>query len=172
MNYVGLHDSLRMTKKNNPAHSMKSPLKSPLSIVLAEDDKDDCFLFDEVIGEIPLTIDLTIVHDGVELMELLSNESKNFPHALFLDLNMPRKNGFECLTDIRANSNFTHLPIVIFSTSFDPEIANRLYKKGAYYYMRKPSSFSKLKKVIHQAINQISQKDFAQPPKEEFVLTR
>lgn len=151
---------------------MTAPLNSSLSIVLADDDKDDCFLFDEVIEEIPLTIDLTIVHDGVELMELLANAPGNFPKALFLDLNMPRKNGFECLSEIRANSNFSHLPIVIFSTSFDPEIANRLYKKGAFYYMRKPSSFSKLKKVIHQALSQISQKNSTQPPQDEFVLTR
>jgi CheY-like chemotaxis protein len=151
---------------------MTSPLNSPLSIVLADDDKDDCFLFDEVMEEIPLTIDLTIVHDGVELMDLLSNAPDNFPHVLFLDLNMPRKNGFECLADIRADANFSKLPIVIFSTSYDPEVANRLYKKGAYYYMRKPSSFSKLKKVIHQALSQISQKKSIQPPKDEFVLTR
>jgi len=151
---------------------MTTSLNSSLSIVLADDDNDDCFLFNEVIEEIPLTIDLTIVHDGVELMGLLLNAPEDYPHVLFLDLNMPKKKGFECLTDIHSNSKFSKLPVVIYSTSFDPEIANRLYHKSAYYYIRKPSSFSKLKKVIHQALSKIAQNKPTKPPLEEFVLIR
>jgi len=151
---------------------MTTPLASPLNVVLADDDNDDCYLFDEVIEEIPLTIDLAIVHDGVELMDLLSNAPEDFPDVLFLDLNMPKKKGVECLTAIRSNSKFSHLPIVIFSTSFNREIANQLYKEGAYYYLRKPSSFSKLKKVIHQVLSKIAQNNHSKPPIEEFVLTR
>lgn len=142
-----------------------------LNIVLADDDKDDCFLFDEAVEELPLAVNLTIVHDGVELMQFLADATDNFPDALFLDLNMPRKNGFECLSEIRKNNKLTRLPIIIFSTSFDPEIADQLYKKGAYYYMRKPSGFSKLSKAIHQALTQIKQSN-GQPPKEKFILTR
>lgn len=149
---------------------MTSPPNSTLSVLLADDDKDDCFLFEAVIEEIPLAVDLTVVHDGVELMELLANLHGKLPHILFLDLNMPRKNGFECLDDIRSNSKLSQLPVVIYSTSFDQEIANELYKKGADYYIQKPSSFSKLQKVIHQALIQISQEKQAQPPKEEFIL--
>lgn len=143
-----------------------------LNIVLADDDKDDCFLFDEAVEELPLAVNLTIVHDGEELMQLLTDPMDNSPDVLFLDLNMPRKNGFECLSEIRGNNKFNHLPIIIFSTSFDPEIANQLYKKGAYYYMRKPSGFSKLRNAIHQALTQITESANGQPPKEEFVLTR
>jgi len=144
----------------------------PLNVVLADDDKDDCFLFDEAIEELPMNVNLTIVHDGEELMQLLGGTTDNFPDALFLDLNMPRKNGFECLAEIRKNNNLTRLPIIIFSTSFDPDIANQLYKKGAYYYLRKPSGFSKLRKVIHQALSQITESANGQPPKEEFILAR
>jgi len=151
---------------------MTSPLNSPLSIVLADDDKDDCFLFNEVIEEIPLSIELTIVHDGVELMDYLSSAPENLPHVLFLDLNMPRKNGTECLTAIRANANFSNLPIVMYTTSFDPHIVSNLYKKGAYYYLCKPSKFSKLKKVIHQVLSQIAQNQHTKPHKDEFVLIR
>lgn len=150
---------------------MTSSLISPLRIFLADDDKDDCFIFEEVIKAIPLTIDLTIVHNGEELIELLSKSSENFPHALFLDHIMPRKNGFDCLLDIRANSNFSKLPIVISSSSLNTEVADRLYNEGAYYYLRKPSSFSKLRKVIHQVLTNISQKNYSKPPKDEFVLT-
>jgi len=150
---------------------MATPFTSPLRVVLADDDNDDCFFFEEVIEEIPFIIDLAIVHDGVELMDLISNAPEDFPDVLFLDLNMPKKNGFECLTAIRSNSKFSRLPIVIFSTSFDPEIANRLYKRGANYYMRKPSSFSKLKNVIHEVLSKIAQNNHTKPPIEEFVLT-
>lgn len=143
-----------------------------LNIVLADDDKDDCFLFDEAVEEMPLHVKLTIVHDGEELMRLLANAAGVLPDALFLDLNMPRKNGFECLSEIRLNENFSRLPVIIFSTSFDSEKANRLYEKGAFYYMRKPSRFSKLQKVIHQALTQISESTNGQPPKKDFVLIR
>lgn len=150
---------------------MTSPLNSPLRIVLADDDIDDCFIFEEIIKEITLAIDLTIVKDGVDLMELLSS-SPEIPHVIFLDLIMPGKTGFECLSDIHADSKFSNLPIVIFSSPYDPAIADRIYKKGAYYYMIKTSNFAKLKKVIHQVLTQISHKKYAKPHKEEFVLIR
>jgi len=145
---------------------------SNLKIILADDDRDDCFLFNEAIDELSLSVDLTIVHDGEQLMSRLKKTNMELPHALFLDLNMPRKNGFEVLKEIKSDENLDHFPVIIFSTSFDQQVANRLYKDGAHYYICKPSDFSTLKNVIQRALNYVAEASVAQPPREQFVLTK
>lgn len=141
------------------------------TIILAEDDADDAFLFNEAIDELSLAVDLTIVSDGEQLMERLTNENIQLPGVIFLDINMPRKNGLECLSEIRISRRLHNLPVIIFSTSFDEEIINQLYINGADYYIQKPSGFGALKNVIHLALNLISEKNQLQPPKDSFVLT-
>jgi FixJ family two-component response regulator len=60
--------------------------------------------------------------------------------------------------------------VIIFSTSFEEDVANLLYKKGAHYYIRKPAEFSQLKKVIYQALLLTTEENPLQPPKENFVI--
>lgn len=142
-----------------------------INIILAEDDTDDAFLFNEAIDELSLSVELTIVSDGEQLMQRLKNENIQLPDVIFLDINMPRKNGLESLSEIRVNKRLHDLPVIIFSTSFDEEIVNQLYVNGADYYIQKPSGFDALKNVIHLALNLISEKKQLQPPKDSFVLT-
>lgn len=146
-------------------------MDSPIKIILADDDKQDCLLFSDVVDELPLPTALTIAHDGEELMERLTNETIDFPDVLFLDLNMPRKDGFECISEINVSDNLKGLPVIIFSTIYDKEIADRLYNYGAYYFMRKPSDFSELKNVLHLALTNIAMTTNSQPTRENFVLT-
>ena len=70
------------------------PITRKLNIYLADDDQADCLLFKEAIAELPVTVNLTTVYDGQQLIDLLTQEGNILPDALFLDLNMPRKNGF------------------------------------------------------------------------------
>lgn len=140
-----------------------------INILLADDDKDDCILFKDALEELPLSTNLTTIHDGEKLMTLLRSTRK-LPEVLFLDLNMPRKNGFECLSEIRRHKNLRHLPVIIFSTSFDQEIVKLLYKNGAHYYIRKPNDFERLKQVIYEALRSAIQTKLLQPSLENFVL--
>jgi CheY-like chemotaxis protein len=142
-----------------------------LNILLCDDDSDDCYFFNEALDNLFLPTNLTTVHDGEQLMQLLTNETNELPHVLFLDLNMPRKNGLECLTEIKHNNELKQLPVIIFSTSFDQEVVNLLYKNGAQYFIRKPSEFPQLQKVILQALTLISKENISQPPRDNFVLT-
>jgi CheY-like chemotaxis protein len=142
-----------------------------LDILLADDDTDDCLFFKKVLEELLLSTNLTTVHDGEQLMQLLTSETSELPHILFLDLNMPRKNGFECLSEIKQNKKLKDLPVVIFSTSFEQEVVNLLYKNGAQYFIRKPSVFLQFKEIILQALTLILQENGSQPTKENFVLT-
>src|SRR5437879_4324804 len=121
-----------------------------LILLIADDDKDDCLFFKDALEELPVSAQLTTVHNGEHMMQLLE-EKKNVPpppHVLFLDMNMPRKNGFECLEEIKHDEKLKDLPVIIFSTSFEQDVVNLLYKKGGQYYIRKPAEFSQLKKVI------------------------
>lgn len=140
------------------------------NLLLADDDDDDCDFFKEALDEISVTANLSMVHDGVQLMERLENALNNLPDVVFLDLNMPRKNGLECLAEIKANQKLQNLPVIIFSTSLDSEIVDNLYKKGASYYIRKPGDFSKLKKVIEKALTTASENQFKQPERANFIL--
>jgi CheY-like chemotaxis protein len=142
-----------------------------LNILLADDDTDDCIFFKEALEELMLVTHLTVVHDGEQLMKLLTTEPVTLPHVLFLDLNMPRKNGFECLAEIKHSKKLQLLPVIVFSTSFEQDVVNQLYKNGAQYFIRKPSEFSQFKKIIHQTLTIIMQENTSQPPKENFVLT-
>lgn len=122
-----------------------------LNILLADDDIDDCHFFKEALEALPLKTQLTTVHDGDELMMHLAEQEK-LPHVLFLDINMPRKNGFECLSEIKQNEKLKDLPVVMFSTSNARDKINILFNTGADVYVRKPSNFSQLVQVIHHAL--------------------
>jgi CheY-like chemotaxis protein len=151
---------------------MPSLLKSTINILLADDDKDDTELFKEVLEELPISIQLETVYNGEQLMQLLNQEKKQLPDVLFLDLNMPRKSGFECFSEIKQDEKLKQLPVIIFTTSFEPEVVNLLFSKGAHYYIRKPNDYSHLKKVIHQAIMLTSQTNLIKPPRDKFVLSQ
>lgn len=146
-------------------------MKQNYNLLLADDDEDDCAFFKEALDELLLPVSLVTVNDGVQLMDFLSDKSaENLPDILFLDLNMPRKNGFECLTEIKKIVSLQQLPVIIFSTSLDMTIVDTVYEKGALYYIRKPGDFSKLKKVIGNALAITTENNFKQPVKEHFIL--
>jgi len=140
-----------------------------LNILFADDDPDDRLFFKEALGRSFLSMRFTTVTDGEQLMNLL-NTTHGLPDVLFLDLNMPRKNGFECLEEIKQSSKLKALPVVVFSTSFEQEKINLLYKNGAQYYIHKPSEFSQFKEIILQVIRIIEQGNTAQPAIENFVI--
>jgi CheY-like chemotaxis protein len=142
---------------------------NPVNLLLADDDADDCIFFKEALEELSHATELTTVNDGVELMHLLSAEDGTLPDALYLDLNMPRKSGFECLSEIKQNDKLKYLPVIIFSTSFNPEVVTKLHDQGADYYIRKPADFSDLKKIISISLELLS-KGNLQPSIENFVL--
>lgn len=144
--------------------------KMLIHLLLADDDKDDCLLFKEALDELRVPAELSEVSDGEQLMRLLVQKTDELPSIIFLDLNMPRKNGFECLTEIKQSGKLKDIPVIIFSTSYDKDVANLLYHQGAQYYIRKPSEFSKLKKVIRDALTLILEKNASPAERERFII--
>jgi CheY-like chemotaxis protein len=142
-----------------------------LNILLADDDLDDCLFFKQALEASFVQTMLTTVPDGEHLMRLLTDKIKELPDVLFLDLNMPRKNGFECLSEIMQNPKLKTLPVVVFSTSFEQEVVNQLFQNGAHYFIRKPQEFTKFKKIILQTLALIARGNTAKPVRENFVIT-
>lgn len=142
-----------------------------LNILLADDDKDDCMFFKEALEELELSTQLTTVHDGEQLMKHLTSETNQLPDVLFLDINMPRKNGLTCLKEIKCSESLKALPVIILSTSYDEHIADQLYKNGAQHFICKPTDFSQLKKLIQQALDLVAKENTLQPPRAKFLLS-
>ena len=127
--------------------------QNPLRIFLADDDEDDRTFFTEVIAELKMTNQLTLFEDGKDLMEYLLNQDSNLPHILFLDLNMPYKNGLECLKEIRAINRFNDISIAIYSTSSSDKDIENTFVEGANIYIKKPNDFSELKRVVKEVLH-------------------
>jgi CheY-like chemotaxis protein len=125
---------------------------NPVRILLADDDIDDCLLFEDALAELSISAFLSTVTDGEQLIKRLF-AAVTLPQVLFLDLNMPRKNGFECLNEIVKSEKTRFLPVIIISTSFDPDIVRILHSKGARYYIRKPEQFEALKWAISKGLS-------------------
>jgi CheY-like chemotaxis protein len=132
-----------------------------LNVLLADDDIDDCNFFKKALTELPLPTRLTTVHDGEKLMEILMRETDELPHVIFLDINMPRKNGFECLAELKQSDRLKDLPVIMFSTSNSRDAMTKLFKTGADVYVRKPGNFEQLKELIHHALPMATEKVFS-----------
>ena len=144
--------------------------KTALNILLADDDIDDCIFFKGALEKSPIATSLITVHDGMQLMQMLTGEEYELPDVLFLDLNMPRKNGFECLSELKLSAKLKHLPAIMYSTSTDQDVVSRLYQNGAQYFIRKPSDILQFEKIIHHALTLVAQKQMQQPARAHFVL--
>lgn len=138
-------------------------------ILLADDDVDDCLLFKEGLDELQVLSKFTTIQNGEQLLQFLKSDEP-LPDILFLDINMPRKNGFDCLMEIKENPQLKNLPVVIISTSFNQNIIDTLYKNGAQHYIQKPNDFFALKKLLHKAIMLIEIKNFGPPSKDKFII--
>ena len=125
----------------------------PLRIMMADDDDDDRDFFSEVIKEINKDISLELARDGIELIEMLAAREKTLPLMIFLDLNMPRKSGRECLEEIRNNKTFKHINIIIYSTSSSQKDIDETFENGANLYIKKPSSYNELIDVARNVLS-------------------
>lgn len=138
-----------------------------INILLADDDKDDHFFFGRVLKSLPFKTNLTIVEDGEKLMDHLLGDDLVLPDVLFLDQNMPKKNGSECVLEIKSHKALQSLPIIIYSTSIFENVEELFYNSGAHYYVRK-TSLEELKKVLSAICTLITEGKFIRPSRENF----
>jgi len=137
-------------------------------ILFSDDDTDDALLFTQAADLLSTPVLLSFAEDGEQLMRYLSKEL--LPDMIFLDLNMPVKNGIECLESIRADKRFDALPIIIYTTSDSPNDINACYTLGANLYIVKPNSFESIIKTLRKVLTINWETQPSPTPKEKFVL--
>lgn len=141
-----------------------------LNIALADDDEDDRLLFKEAIEEIPIETKLSLFNHGQELMDHLYLPNIVLPHLVFLDLNMPIKNGIQCLQEIRDNPLLNQVVVAIYSTSSSEKDIESTFVLGANVYINKPNSFNNLKEVIERVLQVNWQYETSNLNKDNFLF--
>jgi CheY-like chemotaxis protein len=126
--------------------------ENALHILLADDDEADRLLFTEAFSELKIRTIVNTVNNGLELMEWLNKESTCLPQLIFLDLNMPGKNGLQCLKEIRSDERLKDIFVTIYSTSENEKDMEETFLNGANIYITKPADFNMLKQVLEKAV--------------------
>lgn len=131
--------------------STVSSNRSPITILMADDDAEDCMLARDALDECRLANDFRTVRDGEELLDYLHHRGKFSdaetaprPGLILLDLNMPRMNGFEALTAIKSDARLRQIPVVVLTTSRAEEDIYRSYDLGVNSFISKPVTFEGL----------------------------
>lgn len=123
-------------------------------ILIADDDNDDLHIIKQAFSKINFHENIQTVNDGAELFDYLHKKGKYktaafpVPKIIMLDLNMPKKDGRECLKELKQNPLTKRTPIIIYSTSSNPEDIHYAYDNGANSYIVKPYSYQELLKIM------------------------
>lgn len=126
-------------------------------IFMIDDDADDRDIFRDAILKCNRDIEVLFATDGVDALEILASSSV-LPDAIFLDYNMPRMNGIDCLKELKSVKSTRGIPIVMYTTSGDREHEKLVLRLGADYYMRKTNGFDELCAEVNRLLDKISQK--------------
>lgn len=129
----------------------------PIHILLVEDNEGDIFLTKEAFENGKVYTELSVVKDGKAAMDFLKKEGEfskvKEPDLLLLDLNLPKKNGFEVLEFIKQDTKLKHIPVIILSTSSAERDINKCYENHANCYIIKPVDIESLFTVISKIEN-------------------
>jgi CheY-like chemotaxis protein len=130
--------------------------RRPLTILMADDDTEDCRLSQEALNDARLLNDMRFVYDGAELLDYLRGSGEYGeggreapePGIILLDLNMPKMDGREALAEIKADPELRSIPVVVLTTSKAEEDILRSYDLGANSFITKPVTFTGLVEVM------------------------
>jgi len=126
-------------------------------VILADDDRDHGILFEHILKQVDPSKTLTIIKDGEQLIEFLTSQ---VPDLLFLDLNMPCKNGHECLLEIRQKLGLIDLPVVVYSSSTHMTDIQKSYLNKADLYMVKPFNSFHLRNALESILTMEWRKNY------------
>jgi CheY-like chemotaxis protein len=126
----------------------------PVEILLVEDNEDDVVIIQEVFADVVLGTLINVVRDGEEALAYLQRKGKykvaRMPEIVLLDINMPKKNGFEVLEAMKKDPRLQSLPVIMLTTSHREEDVVRSYATGACSYIHKLIDLDEFKQLIKQ----------------------
>lgn len=138
-----------------------------MHILMADDDKDDFYILKEAAEKAGDPCKISFAANWFELWRSIM---KTLPDILFLDLNMPVKNGIECLQTLRDDRKYDSVPIIIYTTSVNKNDIDRAYKYGANYFIVKPNAMDDITTMIKKLCSMGRETLLSIPPREEFVI--
>ena len=125
----------------------------PIEILLVEDNEGDARLAQEALKDSKVTNIIHHVHDGIEAMDFLHHKGKYKdavrPDLILLDLNLPRKDGREVLTEIKNDDNLKMIPVVILTISSNEQDILKTYNLYVNCFITKPLDFEQFLIVVH-----------------------
>ncbi len=124
-----------------------------INLLITDDDADDRMLIKDALNDNNWGGNHYFFNNGEELMTYLNNRIIDQPSLIFLDLNMPKKNGWETLKEIKSNEALKHIPVLIFTTSSAKEDVIESYNFGSNTFFTKPSLYNDLVDTIEKIKN-------------------
>lgn len=121
-------------------------------VFLIDDDTDDQEIFSLAIGKASDNVTCVFANDGIDALETLRKDEEFIPDFIFIDMNMPRMNGTQCLAEIKKLERLRHVPIYMYSTSADPVSIEDNKSLGATDFIVKPSSISELTRLLKDVL--------------------
>ena len=134
---------------------------------MADDDKEEFYILQEAAQKACKDLKVSYAANWIELLRSIL---KALPDILFLDLNMPVKNGLECLQQLRADRKYDDIPIIIYSDATSQNDIDRAYKNGANYFVVKPDAIEDISDMIKKICSLDKEFLLSIPPREEFVI--
>ena len=119
-------------------------MEQPKTLFIIDDDEDDQLFLHEAIHDLNIPIDFFYANNGETAIQLLKGEDIPVPDYIFLDLNMPKLNGKECLIEIKKLRKYANVPIIIYTTSSNQRDKQEIMELGAHYFLTKPTRISEL----------------------------
>jgi CheY-like chemotaxis protein len=123
-----------------------------VNILLVEDNEGDILLMSEALEEAKMHLKLSVVRDGKEAIDFVSKQGKYteaaMPDMLLLDVNLPKKNGFEVLQFIKMNEGLKHIPVIMLTTSSSEKDINTSYSNFASCFITKPEEINEFLSVV------------------------
>ncbi len=118
------------------------------TFLLVDDDADDTALFEEVLQQVDPSIGFRVATNGQEALEMLRSDGEVLPDIIFLDLNMPRMDGRQCLAELRQEDKLKHIPVIMYTTSSQQRDVIHALQNGALCFITKPASLRELEEII------------------------
>ncbi len=125
---------------------------APVEILLVEDSPTDTMLIEQALSSVDFAHNLNIVSNAEDALSFIYQQNHYRdaprPHLILLDINLPVRNGFEVLSEIKTNPTTSDIPIIVLSSSNQESDINKAYSCYANSYIIKPIQFSKFKEII------------------------
>ena len=128
-------------------------MRKSIKCFLIDDDTDDQEIFGQALGNVDNSIECTFANDGVQALEKIKANESFVPDFIFIDMNMPRMNGLQCLEAIKKIDRLQEVTLYMYSTAADPKTIEETKRLGALEFIVKPSNFNELTQKLTQIFN-------------------